>query len=127
MKKLFCYILFPLLLISVAGNGQVKSTRKICKGSSLDLRGPASPAVEWFKDGVLFSKSKDIKVKEAGSYTVVAINAYGCASDASDAVIVHVWDVPSPPLVREVQKDCMTSTTKAHSTKFYDRQPADHL
>jgi len=115
MKKLFSYIMLPLLLFSVAGHGQNISNsviRKICKGSSLDLYGPDAPGVEWFKDGVLFSKSKDINVNEEGTYTVVAINEYGCASDASDAVVVDLWDVPTTPIVKEVQKDCFTSTIK---------------
>jgi hypothetical protein len=115
MKKLFCYMMLPLLLFSVAGYGQnISNTgiRKICKGSSLDLHGPNAPGVEWFKDGILFSKSKNIKVTEEGSYTVVAISEYGCASDAADAVVVEMWGTPSPPVVREVHKDCLTSTTK---------------
>ena len=121
MKKLFSYIILPLLLFSVAGHGQnISNTviRKICKGSSLDLYGPDAPGVEWFKDGILFSKSKDIKVNEKGSYTVVAINAYGCASDAADAVAVDLWETPSPVVVREVQKDCLTSTTKLTAQSF---------
>ena len=121
MNKLCCYLTLLLLLISAAGNSQDKSTtviRKICKGSSLELHGPVSPGVEWFKDGVLFSKSKDINASEAGSYTVVAINAYGCASDASDAVVVETWDIPSAPVVTEVQKDCFTSTIKLTAQSF---------
>ena len=113
--------MLPLLLFSVAGHGQNISNsviRKICKGSSLDLYGPDAPGVEWFKDGILFSKSKNIKVNDKGSYTVVALNAYGCASAAADAVIVDTWDVPSPPVVKEVQKDCSTSTTKLTAQSF---------
>ena len=84
----------------------------------MDLYGPDAPGVEWFKDGILFSKLKDIKVNEKGSYTVVAINAYGCASDAADAVAVDLWETPSPVVVREVQKDCLTSTTKLTAQSF---------
>lgn len=121
MKKLFCYMMLPLLLLSVTGHSQDKSTtviKKICKGSSLDLHGPDSPSVEWFKDGVLFSKLKDIKVSEEGSYMVIAINEHGCASNASDAVIVQTWDIPSPAVVKEVQKDCFTSTIKLTAQSF---------
>jgi PKD repeat protein len=122
MNKLFCYMMLPLLLFSVAGNSQDKSTviRKICKGSSLDLHGPNSPGVEWFKDGILFSKSKDINVNEEGTYTVVAINEHGCASDASDAVVVDMWATPTPPVVREVQKDCSTSIIKLTAQSFIE-------
>jgi hypothetical protein len=121
MKKLFCYMMLPLLLFSVAGHSQDKSTsviRKICKGSSLDLYGPDSPGVEWYKDGVLFSKSKDIKVSEGGNYTVVAISEHGCASNASDAVVIETWDIPSPTVVTEVQKDCFTSIIKLTAQSF---------
>lgn len=131
MKKLFFYILFPLLLIAEVGFSQQRSDQNqkiLCKGSSLDLIGPIATGVKWFKDGLLFSTRKNITVHEAGSYVVVAINEHGCESDAAIPLEIIVWDVPTQPVVTGTRSACLstsihltaTSTVSDNQEIFYE-------
>lgn len=111
MEKIISYVLFLLLLITGARSSQAQTTSKIiCEGSSITLLGPSSPGVKWFRDGKLVSTTKDLMVKSAGEYVVVAISQYGCESDASLPTKVIVSIPPAQPKVDIIQPNCVLST-----------------
>jgi hypothetical protein len=112
MKILFNTVLILLLVITgrVYSQQTIGSTvKEICKGTTLVLKGPTSPRTKWFKDGLLYATTKDITVKDAGDYVVVAVSESGCESDASAPVHLIVWDVPSSPIITGITKGCLTT------------------
>ncbi|WP_176112967.1 beta strand repeat-containing protein [Sediminibacterium ginsengisoli] len=80
----------------------------------------------WYRNGVGFANTttNKISVTEAGSYTVLAISADGCASQAvSDAVIITTGSVTTP-VIQGVARVCPGGrtllTVKSLSAISYD-------
>lgn len=111
MKNVISYILFLLLLITGVRDSKAQTTKIICEGSSVTLRGPASiGGVKWFKDGTLIATTKDYVASSAGKYIVVAISEHGCESDASAPVDVVVSLPPLQPIATLVHPNCVINT-----------------
>ncbi|MBE9600155.1 gliding motility-associated C-terminal domain-containing protein [Pedobacter sp. MC2016-24] len=105
-----------LLLLATAGFAQSSGPQvvNIPQGSSVKLRANSVNATtyQWIKDGTAITGSTSIEytVMLAGTYSVVAFNAQGCASDISEGVIIKVE--PRGSLIADVKVD-KTAETRA--------------
>jgi gliding motility-associated-like protein/uncharacterized repeat protein (TIGR01451 family) len=105
-----------LLLLATAGFAQSSGpqTITITAGGSAKLRANSVNATtyQWIKDGAAIPGSTAIEYTAmlAGTYSVVAFNAHGCASDISETVILKVE--PRNNLIADVKVD-KTAETRA--------------
>ena len=105
-----------LLLLATAGFAQSSGPQvvNIPQGSSVKLRANSVNATtyQWIKDGTAITGSTSIEytVMLAGTYSVVAFNAQGCASDISEGVIIKVESRGS--LIADLKVD-KTAETRA--------------
>ncbi len=74
-----------------------------CEGGSVQLiaEGDAGATFQWSLDGNAISggEAGTLTATAEGSYTVAAVNTEGCATDASDAVVLTVNALPATPSV----------------------------
>jgi hypothetical protein len=78
-------------------------TTTFCEGGSVQLvaEGDADATYQWSLDGNAISggEAGTLTATTGGSYTVAAVNAEGCSTDAADAVVVVVDALPAGPEV----------------------------
>lgn len=106
-----------LLLLATAGFAQSSGPQNItiAPGGSVKLRANSVGAstYQWIKDGTAITGSTSIEYMAmlAGTYSVVAFNTQGCASDISETVIVNVGPT-APILIADIKVD-KTSESRA--------------
>ena len=76
----------------------------LCNGASTVIsvqNAEAGTTFQWFKNGVLLSSgvATSISVTSAGAYSVKAISAAGCTTDASNSITISIGTVPTPVII----------------------------
>ena len=112
-----CIIIVGLCLTTLFAQAQTPdpNTTVVCTGDTRTLTsGVTGTTYQWFKDGVLITGASGKTYDALGAYpgakyTVVAINEYGCASDASDPVTVINAPVATPKITLANNSTCLTN------------------
>lgn len=95
-------------VLSEAGIPTISATDGItstCQGESITLNVTSTDAntvsYKWYKDGTVISgaTAATYNATESGEYTVTALNATGCESDASAAIEITIHDLPTKPTI----------------------------
>ena len=75
-----------------------------CNGSSVQLTSSTAVNYQWYKGAhaIAGATSQTLTVSETGKYKVVAFNASGCSSAASDITVITVKKKPSTPVVTTI-------------------------
>jgi hypothetical protein len=115
-----CMIMVSLCLTTLFAKAQTPDpiTTVLCAGETRTLTsGVAGTKYEWYKDGVLIpgatARTYDALGANPGAkYSVVAINEHGCASDASDPVLVVNAPVAVPLITITNNNSCQSATTE---------------
>jgi len=94
------------------------NTTVLCAGETRTLTSTITGTTyQWYKDNILItgatSRTYDaLGANPGASYTVVAINANGCASDASDPILVVNAPVATPVITIANNSSCQTATNE---------------
>ncbi|MCF0058162.1 Ig-like domain-containing protein [Dyadobacter sp. CY356] len=92
--SIFIMLILPALAFAQSGAKPVS----ICKGTTLKLKAESTNATryEWHKNGEVVSgqSGQELVVSDEASYTVFALNAEGCSSGISIAILLS-YNVPS--------------------------------
>jgi hypothetical protein len=114
-----CILIVSLSLTTLFAKAQTPdpNTTVLCAGQTRTLTSVGTGATyQWYKDGVLISGATAQSYNAAGAaypgaaYTVVALNAEGCSSDASDPIYVVNAPVAVPVIAIANNSSCQTAT-----------------
>ncbi|GAB3791490.1 hypothetical protein GCM10028819_00020 [Spirosoma humi] len=115
-----CPVAVDQMVLTLTGSKSIPTITvvggtKLCFGDSVTLKAPAGAASYLWNTK---ATTQSIVVKTSGVYTVQVLDSKGCASVASDSVVVHVADPIQPPLVTNLRNTCpskIVDLTKALS------------
>lgn len=115
-----CIMMVSLCLTTLYAKAQTPdpSTTVLCAGEKRTLTsGVTGTSYQWYKDSTLIPGATEITYDALGAnpgakYTVVAINAQGCASDASDPILVVNAPVAVPVITIANNSSCQTATNE---------------
>jgi hypothetical protein len=77
-----------------------RSGTSFCTGGSVIIDSNSATGIQWYRDGVAISGagSQSYTATVSGTYTAI-LNALGCHSQESNAIVVTVADYPSTPTI----------------------------
>ncbi len=105
----YCSQLSPLYI-------SVNRSPELCTGDSITLSGPANmPTYNWSNGAT----TRNITVKDSGSYSLQGTSRFGCFSNTSDTIKVHITPIPQQALItRNASGDSLICNTPGTITWF---------
>lgn len=70
-----------------------------CANESVQLTSTASDSTNYLWNNGVSSRTRTVRINQAGSYTVRTTNRFGCLSTTSDPVLIRVNPLPDRPTV----------------------------